>query len=85
MSRLDESSTAVAAARRTNPWWKVLPVWAKQEFLLRDGDLWETAKVIEKVSELLKIIKMQARLGGGLHTAEAAEAYGRAVRWSTTT
>ena len=35
---------------------------SKQEFLLRDGDLWETAKVIEKVSELLKLIKMQARL-----------------------
>lgn len=35
---------------------------SKQEYQLREGDLWETAKVIENVSELLKLIKMQARL-----------------------
>lgn len=34
MSRLDVPARTVTAARRTNPWWKVLPVWAKQEFLL---------------------------------------------------
>ena len=36
---------------------------SKQEYLLREGDLWPTDSVIEKVSELFKLIKMQARLG----------------------
>lgn len=35
---------------------------SKQEYLLREGDLWPTAKVIQEVGELFKLIKMQARL-----------------------
>lgn len=35
---------------------------SKQEYLLREGDLWPTDQVVEKVGELFKLIKMQARL-----------------------
>lgn len=35
---------------------------SKQEYLLREGDLWPTAKVIGEVGELFKLIKMQMRL-----------------------
>lgn len=35
---------------------------SKQEYELRDGDLWPTEKVIEHVGELFKLIKMQSRL-----------------------
>lgn len=35
---------------------------SKQEYLLKEGDLWPTAKVIEEVGELFKLIKMQMRL-----------------------
>lgn len=35
---------------------------AKQEYQIREGDLWPTSKVVENVGELLKIIKMQCRL-----------------------
>lgn len=35
---------------------------SKQEYLLKEGDLWPTAKVVQEVGELFKLIKMQARL-----------------------
>lgn len=35
---------------------------SKQEYLLRAGDLWPTAKVVEQVGELFKIVKMAALL-----------------------
>jgi hypothetical protein len=35
---------------------------AKQEFMLRNGDLWPTAKVVEEVGELMKVVKMSAQL-----------------------
>lgn len=35
---------------------------SRQEYLLKEGDLWPTAKVIENVGELLKVIKLSARL-----------------------
>lgn len=35
---------------------------AKQEFLLREGDLWPTALVIEKVGELVKVLTMELNL-----------------------
>lgn len=41
---------------------------SRQEYKLRDGDLWPTVKVVTEVSELLKLVKMQALL-----TADAVE------------
>lgn len=35
---------------------------AKQEFEIRNGDLWPTKKVIEEVGELFKVVKMSVRL-----------------------
>jgi hypothetical protein len=35
---------------------------SRQEFLLKEGDLWPTAKVVENAGEVLKIVKMSARL-----------------------
>ncbi|MCB1865161.1 MAG: hypothetical protein KDG50_06995 [Chromatiales bacterium] len=35
---------------------------AKQEYLLLEGDLWPTAKVVEEVGELFKLMRMQIRL-----------------------
>lgn len=35
---------------------------SRQEFMLKAGDLWETAKVIEKVGELYKMIRMSMLL-----------------------
>lgn len=35
---------------------------SKQEFLLKDGDLWPTNKVVKEVGELFKLFKMQIRL-----------------------
>lgn len=35
---------------------------SKQEFLLKNGDLWPTAKVMSEVGELFKLIKTQTRL-----------------------
>lgn len=34
MSPPDASGAVVAPARLTSPWWRTLPIWAKQEFLL---------------------------------------------------
>lgn len=35
---------------------------SKQEYLLREGDLWPTAKVIEKASEMVKVLAMELNL-----------------------
>ena len=35
---------------------------SRQEYEIRAGDLWPTAKVIEKVGELMKLVKMSAQL-----------------------
>lgn len=35
---------------------------SKQEFLLKEGDLWPTEQVVERVGELLKLVKMSALL-----------------------
>lgn len=35
---------------------------SRQEYELKAGDLWSTARVVEKVGELMKIFKMSARL-----------------------
>lgn len=37
---------------------------AKQAYLLDEGDLWPTAKVIEEVGELMKLVKMSVQLAG---------------------
>lgn len=35
---------------------------SRQEYMLKDGDLWPTAKVVENVGELMKLMKMSVRL-----------------------
>lgn len=35
---------------------------SKQEFMLKEGDLWPTAKVVSEVGELFKLVKMSATL-----------------------
>jgi hypothetical protein len=35
---------------------------SKQEFMLKEGDLWPTAKVVSEVGELFKVVKMSATL-----------------------
>lgn len=41
---------------------------SRQEYMLKNGDLWPTIKVVSEVGELLKIMKMQALL-----TADAVD------------
>lgn len=44
----------------TKEYWNGLR--SRQEYELRAGELWPTAKVVEKVGELMKLVKMQTTL-----------------------